>query len=50
VTYFLAYYQRGEKINKGFLMNPLLTKDEDIFFIKTVLEEREKWCPNLPPP
>jgi hypothetical protein len=25
-------------------------KDEDIFFIKTVLEEREKRYPNLSPP
>jgi len=25
-------------------------KNEDIFFIKTVLEEREKRNPNLPPP
>ena len=25
-------------------------KDEDIFFIKTVLEESEKRYPNLPPP
>jgi hypothetical protein len=25
-------------------------KDEDIFFIKTVLEEREKRNPNLSPP
>ncbi len=25
-------------------------KDEDIFFIKTVLEQIEKRCPNLPPP
>ena len=25
-------------------------KDEDIFFIKTVLEESEKRSPNLPPP
>jgi hypothetical protein len=26
------------------------TKDEDIFFIKTVLEESKKRYPNLPPP
>ncbi len=26
------------------------TKDEDIFFIKTVLEESEKRKPNFPPP
>jgi hypothetical protein len=26
------------------------TKDEDIFFIKTVLEESKKQNPNLPPP
>ena len=25
-------------------------KDKDIYFIKTVLEEREKRSPNLPPP
>jgi hypothetical protein len=25
-------------------------KDEDIFFIKTALEENEKRYPNLPPP
>ncbi len=25
-------------------------KDEDIFFVKTVLEEDEKRSPNLPPP
>jgi hypothetical protein len=26
----LAYYQRGEKIHKGLLMNPLLTGEENI--------------------
>ena len=26
------------------------SKDEDIFFIRTVLEEGEKRYPNLPPP
>jgi hypothetical protein len=30
-TYFLVHYQRGEKIHKGLLLNPLLTGGENIF-------------------
>ncbi len=64
MTYFLAHYQRGEKnpqriseesteesvINWGRTYFGKNAKDEDIYFIKTVLEEREKRYPNLSPP
>jgi hypothetical protein len=64
VTYFLAHYQRGERVIEEPIEEPIEesiinwgrkyfgtdAKDEDIFFIKTVIEEREKRNPNLSPP